>query len=259
MTAATAGPPASGPDAANGATNGAAVPLDLESVAWEALGGAIRERRLTHGLTLVDLANKVGLSQPFLSQVENGRARPSMMSLYRIAGALDTTPQALFGGPHEGVASPALVRALEARTVAVDGTAAASTCHLLLAGDAPFHVLEFVGLPPEFLAYWEHDGFEAAYVIEGDVEIDIAGEITVLRAGDFLSYPARLPHRLRAPGGRRARVLLVETRVETVQDRRPASHAPRPAVRTRATRAGRTVSVSVRSGKATARPRRSTG
>ncbi len=196
------------------------------SVEWEALGQAIRARRLARGLTLVDLAARVGLSQPFLSQVENGRARPSMMSLYRVAGALDTTPQAFFGGPVEGTGAPALVRADAARSVEVAGETAASVCRLLLAGDAPFHVLEFLGLPTDFLEYWEHDGFEAAYVIEGDIELDVAGTVTTLHPGDFLSYPARLPHRLRSPGGRPARVLLMETRVEAVQGRRPANHVP---------------------------------
>jgi transcriptional regulator with XRE-family HTH domain len=196
------------------------------SVEWETLGQAIRARRLARGLTLVDLAAKVGLSQPFLSQVENGRARPSMMSLYRVAGALDTTPQAFFGGPVEGTGAPALVRADAARAVEVAGETAASVCRLLLAGDAPFHVLEFQGLPADFLEYWEHDGFEAAFVIEGDIELDVGGTVTELHPGDFLSYPAHLPHRLRAPGGRPARVLLMETRVEAAPDRRLANHVP---------------------------------
>ena len=36
-------------------------------------------------------AAKAKLSQPFLSQIERGRARPSMPSLHRIAAALGTT------------------------------------------------------------------------------------------------------------------------------------------------------------------------
>ena len=61
------------------------------------LGGAIRALRRERGLTLVELAAATGLSQPFLSQVELGRSRPSMRSLFRIATALDTTQQALLG------------------------------------------------------------------------------------------------------------------------------------------------------------------
>ena len=184
---------------------------------WAPLGFAIRERRLSKLLTLVDLANKAGLSQPFLSQVENGRARPSLMSLHRIADALETTPQAFFGGPVDETMTPTVVRANEVQVVEVDATCSQSTCHVLLGGDAPFHMLEFNGLPSEFLEYFEHDGFEAAYVIRGRVEIDIAGDVSALTAGDTISYPARLPHRLRAIGKNPVRVLLVETKVATLQ------------------------------------------
>ena len=208
----------------------------LDSIEWETLGKAIRERRLARDLTLVELAAEVDLSQPFLSQVENGRARPSMMSLYRIAHSLGTTPQAFFGGPVGTTKAPTLTRAGEETVVEVTGTAAESVCHLMLAGTAPFHVLQFEGLPSEFLDYWEHEGFEALYVIEGTIEVDLDGSLSTLGPGDFLSYPSRLPHRLRSTSKRKARVLLVETKVESLQDRGPASHAPKALARVRGRR-----------------------
>ena len=209
--------------------------MDLDSIEWETLGQAIRERRLARNLTLVALAQEVDLSQPFLSQVENGRARPSMISLYRIANALGTTPQAFFGGPVGNASSPALLRAQDARVVDTTDVSSQSACHLLLAGEAPFHLLEFDGLPSEFLDYWEHDGFEAVYVIAGQIEIDIDGEVTALAVGDVMSYSSRLPHRLRSISRSRAKVLLIETKVETVQDRGPVSHLPKARSRRRAT------------------------
>ena len=196
-----------------------------ETEDWTALGRVIRERRLARSLTLVALARQVGLSQPFLSQVENGRARPSLMSLHRIAEALDTTPQAFFGGTIVND-RPLVVRAADVRLVDVDSSPTESTCHLLLAGGAPFHLLEFDGLPSEFLEYFTHDGFEATYVIRGHVEIDIDGTITRLGPGDSISYPSRLPHRLRSTGKQRSRVLLIETKVEAIQDRSAGEHAP---------------------------------
>src|ERR1700736_2644725 len=55
------------------------------------LGAEIRRRRREHGLTLVRLAEQAQISHPFLSQLERGLARPSMLTLARIAGALGTT------------------------------------------------------------------------------------------------------------------------------------------------------------------------
>lgn len=188
-------------------------PVDQSVERWETLGRAIRERRLSHALTLVGLAERSELSQPFLSQVENGRARPSMQSLYRIATALGTTPQALFGGTAPAMA-PAVARTSDAGvpTILTDGE---SLRRLLLPGDAPFHVVELVGLAPEFLDPWRHDGFEALYVLAGPVEVEVDDDVTGLATGDFMSFPATLPHRYRSALGQHARLLLIETHHET--------------------------------------------
>ncbi len=171
------------------------------------LGAAIRVRRRDAGLTLVQLAERSSLSQPFLSQVENGRAQPSLESLTRIARALGTTPQSLFAGPAASVpmadATLAVVRAGD--------PAGVPAYRPLVTGEAPFHVVEFTDLPGEFVDAWQHEGFEAAYVISGEVEIDVAGTVTRLSAGDSVSYDARLPHRHRSIGRRHARLLLIET------------------------------------------------
>ena len=187
----------------------------IERSEWLALGQSIRLRRHTLGLTLVELATDVGLSQPFLSQIENGRARPSMGSLYRIATALETTPQALFGRGEAAPTSPVLVRADHGEAIAVSDAAsvdglADSLCRVLLPGRAPFHVIEFLGLPAEFEHYWVHDGFEAVYVLDGFIQMDLDAVITQLGPGDFMSYPATTPHRFRSTVSV-VRVLLIET------------------------------------------------
>ena len=171
---------------------------------------AIRGRRRALGLTLVELAEGCGLSHPFLSQVENGRAQPSMDSLRRIAEALGTTPQALFGSS-DGRPEPVVVRRAEAPTLDAPGAAAGSVVRLLLGGAVPFHLVELEGLPRRFQDHWSHDGHEAIYVIRGRVEIDLGGAITPLGLGDSISYAATTPHRLRETGRGRAAVLLVES------------------------------------------------
>lgn len=173
------------------------------------IGTSIREHRLAHDLTLVALAERSGLSQPFLSQVENGRAAPSMDSLLRIATALGTTPQALFGGPPVEHAAAA-VRADDPDVPSID-TSGESLRRLLLSGDTPFHVVELRGLSTRFLRKWQHDGFEAIHVLHGPVDVDVNGTVTTLATGDFMSYPADLPHRYRSPLGSEARLLLIET------------------------------------------------
>jgi quercetin dioxygenase-like cupin family protein/DNA-binding XRE family transcriptional regulator len=183
---------------------------EADADTWLHLGAAIRQRRHAQQLTLVDLAGLTLLSQPFLSQVENGRARPSMESLRRIATALGTTPQALFGGPVLPPGAPSVTRRDAAAAVPLT-PGASSVCRVLLPGDAPVHLVEYDGLPTEFLDTWQHDGFEAVYVVAGEVEVEVDGAVTRLHAGEVMSYAAQLPHRHRSVGAEQARILLVET------------------------------------------------
>lgn len=187
------------------------------------VGGQIRSRRQQQGLTLVALAERAGLSQPFLSQVENGRATPSMESLYRIATALGTTPQALFAGDAD--AGTVVARAADPG-VAVVATPGESLRRLLLPGGAPFHVVELVGLATEFRESWAHPGFEAIYVLAGPVEVEVDGQLTALATGDLMSYPADLPHRYRSKLGEQARALLIETELRAAGE--PSAHSAEP-------------------------------
>jgi len=143
-----------------------------------------------------------------------------MQSLYRIASALDTTPQALFTGD-DAEDRHVLARA-DGADVAELATDGESLRRLLLPGDRPFHVLELVGLSTEFLEPWQHDGTEAIYVVVGPVEVDLDGELIEMATGDFLAYSAARPHRYRSPAGASARLLLIEARSHGV---RGSTHA----------------------------------
>jgi transcriptional regulator with XRE-family HTH domain len=62
--------------------------LDPRISSGQHLGRAIRGLRRERGLTLAALSEQSGLSVPFLSQLENNRAKPSLQSLSAIATAL---------------------------------------------------------------------------------------------------------------------------------------------------------------------------
>lgn len=60
-----------------------------------AIGRAVREERTRRQLSTRALASAAGVSQPFLTNVENGRVMPSIASLYSLAGALGVSAAAL--------------------------------------------------------------------------------------------------------------------------------------------------------------------
>lgn len=53
------------------------------------IGQAVRERRLALGLSQVELAARVGMTQPALSRLEAGGVVPTISLLERISMALD--------------------------------------------------------------------------------------------------------------------------------------------------------------------------
>ena len=57
------------------------------------IAAAVRAQRLAAGLSMRALAARAGMSQPFLSNLENSRAMPSITTLYKIAAALGVSPR----------------------------------------------------------------------------------------------------------------------------------------------------------------------
>ena len=52
-------------------------------------GLAVRTARLDNGLTLAQLADRIGSTKSILSKIERGAATPNVRTLERIADALD--------------------------------------------------------------------------------------------------------------------------------------------------------------------------
>jgi transcriptional regulator with XRE-family HTH domain/quercetin dioxygenase-like cupin family protein len=111
-------------------------------VPW--IGARIRDERARQGITVRGLAAVVGVSASMISQIENGRSRPSVSTLYAITSALGMSVEDLFREPAEamGATTPteAAVRsAVEAERA--DSSGAAGAPPTAVAADDP------VGMP----------------------------------------------------------------------------------------------------------------
>ncbi|CAN5217292.1 XRE family transcriptional regulator [soil metagenome] len=164
--------------------------IDLQA---ERIGGRIRALRRARGFTLVQLAELSELSHPFLSQLERGRARPSMVSLERIARALGSSQLELIAAA-EDLAQPSpslLVRADEGTR----GHYGEGEARMLVQGARRFHPMEFTGSNLEPGAFFVHDEDEFIHVVAGSVRVELGEESSVLREGDSLYYVGGTPHR----------------------------------------------------------------
>ncbi|MFC9969372.1 helix-turn-helix domain-containing protein [Spirillospora sp. NPDC127200] len=162
------------------------------------IGASVRRRRRALELTLADLADRTGLSVPFLSQIENDRARPSMRSLQRIADALDTTAVQLFAAAG-GRKAVDVVRAGPPEATE-DGDGGVRP---LVRGHQRLHALEFTGAH-DWERSFTHRNDEVMYVVAGRAEAEAGDGHYVLDAGDTLYCAGGVPHRWRPlePGTR---------------------------------------------------------
>lgn len=182
------------------------------------LGARIRHHRRQLGLTLVEVADQAGISQPFLSQIERGKAAPSMSTLEGLAHALGTTQAHLLdavtaggasdtGGPGDSGRDRAhsdrvdVQRSTEGATLTrAEGTVGGHT-RLLPGGPGGTQFLEFVETNHVPGRFFEHPGQEWLYVTRGTVLLEVGDSLTRLEAGDVARYNGALPHRWYVPDG----------------------------------------------------------
>ncbi|MFI1808921.1 helix-turn-helix domain-containing protein [Streptomyces sp. NPDC020422] len=174
------------------------------------VGSAVRRRRRALELTLAEVAGRSGLSSPFLSQIENDRARPSMRSLQRIADALDTTAVQLLAASDE-------TRTVEVVRAGDDsGLSEGARVRPVVRGRHQLHALEFTG-EQEADREFRHRNDELLYVADGSVEVEADGRLHRLGRGDTLLLSGGVRHRWRTTAaGTRVLVVAVGDHVEVL-------------------------------------------
>ncbi|MFF8943984.1 helix-turn-helix domain-containing protein [Streptomyces sp. NPDC014864] len=176
------------------------------------VGAAVRRRRRALDLTLAVVAQRSGLSVPFLSQVENDRARPSRSSLEKVADALRTTAVELLAAA-DPACSVDVVRAEEAEL------GPEPRLRSLVRGHHQLHASEYTG-DHDAGREFQHRNDELMYVADGAVEIEAEGRAYRLVRGDTMYLTGGVRHRWRATvPDTRVIVVAVAEHIEAVQDR----------------------------------------
>ncbi|MFF1627382.1 helix-turn-helix domain-containing protein [Streptomyces sp. NPDC058272] len=177
------------------------------------VGAAVRRRRRALELSLAVVAERSGLSVPFLSQVENERARPSKSSLERVADALGTTAVELLAA-----ADPACSVDVVRAEAGAEFTTEAQV-RPLVRGHHQLHATEFTGDHDEGREL-QHRNDRLMYVADGGVEVEAEGRAHRLGRGDTLYLTGGVRHRWRATGPD-TRVIVVEVadHIDAVEDR----------------------------------------
>ena len=157
------------------------------------LGRRIKLLRVARGLTLKDLELRGGISATHLSEIERGRASPTVGALGRIARALDMRPATLV----EPCVLPevSVTRATERAACRVHlGTATVEPVAGPVQGDILGAQLLVLPAGRGSAFSHRHEGEEWATVLAGAVEVRVNGEPHLLRMGDSIHFRAHHEH-----------------------------------------------------------------
>ncbi len=172
------------------------------------LGPLIRNRRKRLGFTLQSLGDLAGVSVGYLSQVERDNATPSLGTLAQIAQALDVGLEYFVSTPKP---VDSLTRAERRPRFSI--TENGMTYESLAAEFPGVELSSFIlHTPPGFVSELsQHEGEEIIYILDGEIEQMLGGEVFTMRQGDSLHYSGATPHSWKNLTDTPARILWVGT------------------------------------------------
>jgi len=176
------------------------------------VGVNIKKIREDRGMTLRSLSTEVNVSASFLSQIETGKASPSLVTLKSIADALSTTVGNLIGEGQKVSDNP-VVRVNERTRLQEAGKGVG--IYLLTSKDAnkqmePLLFKLSAKANSGGISY-KHFGQEFVLVLKGAIEITLNDSMYVLRKGDSIYFNSNVPHEFRNIGNEEAEAIWVIT------------------------------------------------
>jgi transcriptional regulator with XRE-family HTH domain len=184
----------------------------ITSVKKEALpdvGRRVRELRMRAGMNQKELADRVGLTPSFISQLENNQIAPSLSSYIQICDALGVSlSDTLEKRPEEAhwlirkekiFSSPSYKEnGMQGFLIVQNGSMSGSLLIL-----EPYAQLKDKIIPTE--------GKKLLYVLKGDVSVVIDGKGEMLRSGESLFLKKEVPSVFKNEGGDSAEILFISS------------------------------------------------
>jgi transcriptional regulator with XRE-family HTH domain len=194
------------------------------------IGARFRAARQKQKLSLRELASRANVSPSLLSQIENGRANPSVMTLYNVAEALSVSVTYFFPDSEaESQASPlqlpdttaselradyegafgALQRSASkspvitpASRLAIELRGGVRWERLTAAEEDNIQFLEIQYQPgaSSGSTMSHHSGREFGLVLAGELKLELGFEHYILTPGDSIVFDSNTPHRLSNEG-----------------------------------------------------------
>ncbi|HLG68690.1 MAG TPA: XRE family transcriptional regulator [Acidimicrobiales bacterium] len=157
----------------------------------------VRSRSKELGISSSELARRTRLSRAMVSKIENAQGSPSLLTLARLAEALEMPVTSLFRGLDEE-RDALYTKAGAAPELARPGTRSGHRYQLLGSMRGPAKRMEpmLVTLTSEEEVFplYQHPGTELIYMLDGEMEYGYGGATYAMAPGDALQLDGEVPH-----------------------------------------------------------------
>jgi transcriptional regulator with XRE-family HTH domain len=177
------------------------------------MGKRIKKQREQLGLLLKDLSVEIGVTSSLISQIEKGKAFPSIVTLKKVAVALNTTVGALIG-ENENLVKHPLLKSKERRFVKENDRG--TSLHLLSYHDPSKRIEPYIiqfekEANSEGIMTSNYPGQEFCFVLKGSFETKIDDQKYKLHEGDGFYFDSKKSHLFRNTSKHNAELLWVIT------------------------------------------------
>jgi len=174
----------------------------------------IREYRKERGLTLRQLAEKVGCTASYLSQLEKGLTVPSLSMVGRLAAALNITVIDLFSEGSDGEQGDWHLPKADRKIIDYpDGKVSSQLLVTRISTkkmEPLISIIEPGGRSDDAEKMHHPVGTEEfVLVMKGEIDFNLNGKEIHLREGDTLNFDGTLPHRWVNNGNETTEVLFI--------------------------------------------------
>lgn len=174
------------------------------------LGKTIQRLRKAYNLSLSDLSEQSGVAKSIISQIERNETNPTLATVWRLSQALDMTVERVLASSEDEPFVEKLTRADTPILVSEDGL-----CRLTIIGWIKtvewLQYYDFHAEPGGELDSDAHQrgAIECLSVLSGALQVDVAGAVETVKAGETLRYRCDRRHTIRNVGEEPAHAFMV--------------------------------------------------
>jgi transcriptional regulator with XRE-family HTH domain len=183
------------------------------------LGKTVQRLRKAYNLSLSELAEQSGVAKSIISQIERNETNPTLATIWRLSKALDVSIEGVLADTDDQPILQKQTRADTPLLVSSDGKVRLT----IIGWIKTVEWLQWYELSAEPGGALESEGHqrgsvENLSVITGEADVEVAGVVERVKAGETLRYRCDRPHTIRSVGTETLQAVMINIMKAAVLD-----------------------------------------